>query len=154
LQWDGSDIVLDFRVTGGAMRARLTFDADGSLLRSQCGLLQSGQGLAIAVVTGTDSWLLDAGVSGRASCRRGATKRIRQRRQGLRRKICGSLIMKPARRAHLNRSKFMRLAVIGPDAHDRLGLRSRTPCSHRPPRKYVVEVWQAIYAVTVDVMPP
>ena len=42
LQWDGSDVVLDFRVPGGIVQAMLTFDADGSLLRSRCSLLQSG----------------------------------------------------------------------------------------------------------------
>jgi hypothetical protein len=42
LQWDGSDVVLDFRVPGGIVQAMLTFDADGSLLRSRCGPLQSG----------------------------------------------------------------------------------------------------------------
>ena len=36
LQWNGSDVVLDFRVTGGTVQARLTFDADGSLVRSRC----------------------------------------------------------------------------------------------------------------------
>ena len=41
LQWDGSDVVLDFRVPGGIVQAMLTFDADGSLLRSRCSLLQS-----------------------------------------------------------------------------------------------------------------
>ena len=39
LQWDGSDVVLDFRVPGGVVQAMLTFDADGSLLRSRCGPL-------------------------------------------------------------------------------------------------------------------
>jgi len=35
-QWDGTNVVLDFRVTGGTVQARLTFDADGSLVRSRC----------------------------------------------------------------------------------------------------------------------
>jgi hypothetical protein len=39
LQLDGSDVVLDFRVPGGVMQATLTFDADGSLVRSRCGPL-------------------------------------------------------------------------------------------------------------------
>ena len=39
LQWDGSDVVLDFRVPGGVVQTMLTFNADGSLLRSRCGPL-------------------------------------------------------------------------------------------------------------------
>ena len=39
LQLDGSDIVLDFRVPGGVVQTMLTFNADGSLLRSRCGPL-------------------------------------------------------------------------------------------------------------------
>ena len=42
LRWDGSDVVLDFRVPGGVVQTMLTFNADGSLLRSRCGPLQSG----------------------------------------------------------------------------------------------------------------
>jgi ketosteroid isomerase-like protein len=40
LQLDGSDIVLHYRVAGGVVQARLTFDADGSLRRSRCGPLK------------------------------------------------------------------------------------------------------------------
>ena len=43
LQWNGSDVVLDFRVPGGVVQATLTFDADGSLLRSRCGPLRAFQ---------------------------------------------------------------------------------------------------------------
>ena len=41
LHWNGSDIVLDFRVPGGVVQATLTFDADGALLRSRCGPLNN-----------------------------------------------------------------------------------------------------------------
>ncbi|MGE9010477.1 hypothetical protein ACO2JO_17965 [Leptospira interrogans] len=41
LQLDGRDIVLHFRVPGGVVQATLTFDADGSLLRSRCGPLNN-----------------------------------------------------------------------------------------------------------------
>ena len=41
LHWDGSDVVLDFRVPGGIVRAMLTFDADGALLCSRCGPLNN-----------------------------------------------------------------------------------------------------------------
>lgn len=47
LQWNGSDVVLDFRVASGVVRALLTFDADGSLLRSQCGPLNNQVATAI-----------------------------------------------------------------------------------------------------------
>jgi hypothetical protein len=41
LQWKGSDVVLDFRVPGGVVRATLIFDADGALLHSRCGPLNN-----------------------------------------------------------------------------------------------------------------
>ena len=37
LQWEGSNVALDFRVPGGIVKAMLTFNADGSLRRSRCG---------------------------------------------------------------------------------------------------------------------
>ena len=41
LQYNGSDVVLDFRVPDGVVQAMLTFDTDGSLLRSRCGPLNN-----------------------------------------------------------------------------------------------------------------
>ena len=41
LQLDGSNIVLHFRVPGGVVQTMLTFDSDGSLRRSRCGLLNN-----------------------------------------------------------------------------------------------------------------
>jgi len=40
LQWNGSDVVIDFRVPDGIVQATLTFDADGALLHSRCGPLR------------------------------------------------------------------------------------------------------------------
>ena len=42
LQWDGSDVVLDFRVPGELCRRCSRLMPTGSLLRSRCGPLQSG----------------------------------------------------------------------------------------------------------------
>lgn len=38
LQWDSSDVVLHFRVSDEIVEAVLTFNPDGSLRRSRCGL--------------------------------------------------------------------------------------------------------------------